>query len=70
MCPLFKERFISIPIAEFSKGGRGFKHTSDSLRFSANKCSSDTFMFVIMKLSLHIHTVQTLTYMQDIKEGK
>jgi len=52
-------------VAEFSKGERSFKHTSDSLHFSAAKYFSDTFILVIMKLSLYTHTVQTLTYMQD-----
>lgn len=65
MGPLFKERFISITVAEFSKGETRFKHTSDSLHFSAAKHYSDPFILVIMKPSLYIHTVQTLTYMQD-----
>lgn len=64
MGPLFKERFISISVAEFSKGGRRFKHTSDCLHLSAAKYFSDIFILVIIKLLLYIHTVQTLTYMR------
>lgn len=60
MGPLFRERFISITVAEFSRVERRFK-PSDSLRLSAAKCFSDD----ILKLLLYIHTVQTLTYMQD-----
>lgn len=52
-------------MAEFNKGERGFKHTADSLNFSAAKYFSDTFILLIVKLSLYMHTVQTLTCMQD-----
>lgn len=63
--PLFKERFISITVAEFSKVERRVK-PSDSLHLSAAKCFSHIFILVmIIKLLLYIHTVQTLTYMQD-----
>lgn len=53
MGPLFKERFISITVAEFSKGGRRFKHTSDCLHLSAAKYFSDIFILVIIKLYTH-----------------
>lgn len=60
MGPLFRERFISITVAEFSRVERRFK-PSDSLHLSAAKCfSHDT-----KTITFYIHAVQTLTYMQD-----